>query len=69
MPRHPGRPGLLILTLLFVTLNTALAQPRRPGLRDGAGRRAESAILSLLTGPDRCHLQALNVASDSIDPV
>lgn len=32
MLRHPGRPGLLILTLLFMTLNTAMAQQRRTAL-------------------------------------
>ena len=32
MLRHPGRRGLLILTLLFMTLNTALAQQRRTAL-------------------------------------
>jgi len=32
MLRHSGRLGLLVLTLLFMTLNTALAQQRRTAL-------------------------------------
>ncbi len=32
MLRHAGRLGLLVLTLLFMILNTALAQQRRTAL-------------------------------------
>ena len=32
MLRHSGQLGLLVLTLLFMTLNTALAQQRRTAL-------------------------------------